>query len=69
MLPAHGVCGGVAVRGQAVTNAVLTALHESELAQQTNREALIALRRHHAAQLAERDVEIGRLQCVCGLAI
>ena len=46
----------------AVTSAVLTALRESELAQQTNREAIVALRRHHAAQLAERDVEIGRLQ-------
>ena len=47
-----------------MTNSVLTALHESELAQQTNREALIALRRHHAAQLAEKDIEIARLRYV-----
>lgn len=60
----QGGCVCFATRSQTVTNSVLTALHESELAQQTNREALIALRRHHAAQLAERDVEIGRLQYV-----
>ena len=58
----HRGCARCAARSQAVTDSILTALHESELAQQTNREALIALRRHHAAQLAERDIEIARLR-------
>ena len=60
----HRGCARCAARSQAVTDSILTALHESELAQQTNREALIALRRHHAAQLAERDIEIARLRYV-----
>ena len=47
---------------QGVTEALLVALRESELAQQTNREAMTALRRHHAAQVTEHEVEVSGLR-------